>query len=193
MSLSAPVPRKMLHSRQIHCEGYERDDGLWDIEASIVDKRTHDLPTFLGPPVRANEPLHQMSLRITIDSELVIRHLEAVTENAPNPECKEISSAYAQLVGMKIAPGFSGKVKRLFLGRSGCTHLTDLLGPLATTALQTYWAHLVIAGHWNADALRAEAESDKKPPMIDTCYAHRSDGEVSRIRWPKFYTGDKNK
>ena len=32
--------------------------------------------------------------------------------------------------------------------------------------------------------------TDRKPPVIDSCYAYRSDGEVVRRRWPQFYTGD---
>jgi hypothetical protein len=33
MSLPAPAPRRHLHTRVISCEGYEREDGLFDIEA----------------------------------------------------------------------------------------------------------------------------------------------------------------
>src|SRR6185503_19700597 len=41
MSLSAPAPRRHLHTRSITCEGFARDDGLWDIEARIVDTKTY--------------------------------------------------------------------------------------------------------------------------------------------------------
>jgi hypothetical protein len=41
MPLSHPVSRKLLHTRAIECHGYERDDGFWDIEAHLVDTKTH--------------------------------------------------------------------------------------------------------------------------------------------------------
>ena len=37
MSVSPSVSRKQLHTREIKCIGYERDDGLWDIEGRITD------------------------------------------------------------------------------------------------------------------------------------------------------------
>ena len=32
MPLPAPAPRTLKHTRAIECTGYEREDGLWDIE-----------------------------------------------------------------------------------------------------------------------------------------------------------------
>ncbi len=39
--LPEPAPRRHMHTRQIICEGFIRDDGLWDIEASIRDSKTY--------------------------------------------------------------------------------------------------------------------------------------------------------
>jgi hypothetical protein len=40
-----PVPaaerRKLVHTRQIECRGYQRDDGHWDIEGHIVDTKAN--------------------------------------------------------------------------------------------------------------------------------------------------------
>ncbi len=81
-----------------------------------------------------------MGLRITVNRDLIIREVEALTAHGPSPECKDIADTYRQLLGLRITAGFSSEVKRLFGGRFGCTHLTDLIGPLATTAMQTLWA-----------------------------------------------------
>ena len=40
MPLTNPAPRKLMHTRAIDCKGYERADGLWDIEAHLVDTKT---------------------------------------------------------------------------------------------------------------------------------------------------------
>ena len=36
MPLSPPVGRQHLHTRRITCQGFYRDDGLWDIEGRIT-------------------------------------------------------------------------------------------------------------------------------------------------------------
>src|SRR3970282_2145791 len=40
MPLPNPAPRRLMHTRAIECTGYERDDGLWDIEAHLTDTKT---------------------------------------------------------------------------------------------------------------------------------------------------------
>ena len=42
MGLPSPAPRRHLHTRSILCEGFLRDDGLYDIEARIVDTKTYE-------------------------------------------------------------------------------------------------------------------------------------------------------
>jgi hypothetical protein len=70
------------------------------------------------------------------------------------------------------------EVKRRLGGRLGCTHLTELLGPIATTAIQTMMG------------LETMRHPDRKPaaprrragqPMIDSCHAWRDGGEVVRL------------
>ena len=41
MPFPPPAPRTHLHNRAIDCQGYLRDDGMWDIEARIVDTKTY--------------------------------------------------------------------------------------------------------------------------------------------------------
>ena len=39
-----PVPRKPLHLRRISCEGFQRDDGLIDLEGLLIDTKPVPLP-----------------------------------------------------------------------------------------------------------------------------------------------------
>ena len=39
MPLPPAAPRKAVHTRSIDCRGYEREDGLWDIEGRLVDTK----------------------------------------------------------------------------------------------------------------------------------------------------------
>lgn len=192
MGLTPSVPRTLFHEREVRCLGYRRDDGLWDIEGRIIDTKTYPLTFYNGRSLEPGQPLHEMHLRLTIDDALVIHAAEASTVHSPHPPCPEIVTAYQQLVGLKIGPGFSSRVRELFKGRGGCTHLTELLGPLATTALQT-----VTSGVRRlAAALPGEQACEKMKVMesefaglIDTCHGWRSDGEPVSVRFPDRYTG----
>jgi hypothetical protein len=42
MPLSPPIGRQHLHTRRVVCQGFFRDDGLWDIEGRITDEKTYD-------------------------------------------------------------------------------------------------------------------------------------------------------
>jgi len=184
------VMRKLLHTRQVTCQGYERDDGLWDIEGTLSDIKTYDLRDE-GGPVRlpAGQPLHSMTLTLTINASFDIVAVQASIASAPNAECKHIPPAYNALVGLRIGPGFIGAVKKHFKGPLGCTHLSELLGPIATTAFQTMWP-VVARKHREQDALDIAAGKKPRLAMLDTCYAMRRGGEVARMRWPMFHVAE---
>ena len=73
MALSPPAPRRHLHTRTISCEGYEREDGLFDIEARIVDQKTYDVTEPFRGHRKAGQHVHDMQLRMTLDRDMVVR------------------------------------------------------------------------------------------------------------------------
>ena len=109
-----------------------------------------------------------------------------MTDASPYEICPEVTVNYQRLVGLSIRPGFMPKVRELLGGTQGCTHLVELLGPLATTAFQTIFPY--------RSRLRKEGERDpakpvKRPTLLETCYAFASDSPVVKRYWPDFYTG----
>ena len=184
MPLSAPVARKPMHSRRIRCDGYLRDDGLWDIEAHLVDTKPYDMNNMDRPggKILAGEHLHEMWIRLTVDDDLWVQAVEAVTDHSPYTVCPDITPNFQRLVGERIKGGWTQRTRELLGGVQGCTHLVELLGPLATTAFQTIYP---------ARARREAPKSGHKPPLIDTCHAYRSDGPLVQSRWPEHYTGSK--
>ena len=42
MPLSPPVGRQLLHTRRVTCQGFFREDGLWDIEGHITDEKSYE-------------------------------------------------------------------------------------------------------------------------------------------------------
>lgn len=184
MPLSAPVPRQLLHQRVVQCAGYRREDGLWDIEGQIVDTKAYSFPNEdRGGAIQAGEPLHDMWIRLTVDDQFQIRDVEACTDASPFGLCPAIASRYRQLIGARIGPGWSLKLRELFNGVQGCTHMTELLGPVATTFFQTIYGQ-------RYDEEDAKPATDRAPPpVLNTCHALASDSPVVKKRWPRVYSG----
>src|SRR5436190_836850 len=69
MPLPEPTaPRTPLHHRTIEIRGWKRDDGLYDIEGHLLDRKAVDFKLASG--VRTpGEPIHSLWLRITVDPE----------------------------------------------------------------------------------------------------------------------------
>jgi len=181
MPLSSPVARQHAHTREITCRGFHREDGLWDIEARIVDTKTYTFPNHDRGQIAAGEALHDMALRVTLDDAMTIHAVEAVIDAAPFSICGDVLPNFQRLVGLSIGPGFTNQVSRALGRTSGCTHLVELLRPLAATAYQTL--------HGRREEQRKEATPEEPPRILDTCYALRSDGPVVAREWPAFYIG----
>lgn len=182
MPLSPPAERTEFHLRRIECRGYQRADGLWDIEGHLVDTKSYDFDSHDRGHVGAGVPVHEMWLRLTIDDELLVHGAEASTDFGPYDLCQAATPNFAKLKGLRIGPGWRRAVHEAVGGTKGCTHLVELLGPLATTAFQTIWPIL-------ARRARSTAESQTKPRTIDSCHAYASDSPVVKRLWPAFYTG----
>ena len=201
MPLSAPAERQPLHTRRVTCRGYFRRDGLYDIEGHITDEKSYDQQDEYRGDLRAGDFVHNMHIRLTIDPRMTIVDVEAATDNSPYRICGQITPNFKKLIGLRIAPGFHREVKVRLGGVHGCTHLVELLGPVATTAFQTIdserasalreaWEAENVAAHADAAAHRAAAARSKGPPtVLNTCHAWAADGEVV-ARWaPDYYTG----
>ena len=185
MPLSATAPRKLHHTRQIECKGYEREDGLWDIEAELKDTKNFDHSRRHGGRDRkAGEPVHHMWLRLTIDLDMKIHDAEAVTDAGPYPVCGNITPNFKSLVGLKIAGGWRREINLRLGGVKGCTHLVELLGPLGTTAYQA-------TGRAREARNRAKPPTGRKPYQIGSCHVYKDDSPAVLERWPQYYTGSK--
>ncbi len=181
MPLSDPVARQALHQRAIECRGYRRDDGLFDIEAHLVDTKSYGVENRHRGEIKPGDAIHDMWLRLTVDDGFVIRRAEAATDASPFAICPAITPAFAKLKGIVLGRGWSREVRQRLGGVNGCTHLVELLGPMATVAFQTIWA---------ARRNAAGGEAPKtKPPYLNQCHALASDSEVVREQHPEWYTG----
>ena len=183
MPLSKPAPRNLAHTRVVTCHGYRRDDDLWDIEGRIVDTKPYRFKNRdRGGWIEADEALHDMSIRLTVTLELEVVDVDAVIDASPYNYCRSAKSMARNLLGLKIAPGWSDRSKRAMGLNRGCTHLTELLGPVATTAIQTIASEHV---------RRGENKGEKRPPaFLNSCHTYADDSPVVKLQWPEHYRGD---
>ncbi|HYG87343.1 MAG TPA: DUF2889 domain-containing protein [Azospirillum sp.] len=177
MPLSAPEERELKHTRVVVCRGYHRRDGLWDIEGHITDTKSYSFENQWRGTIHPGDPLHEMWIRLTLDDQLTVVRSEAATDASPYRVCPDIAPAFKALEGLRIGPGWMRAVKERLGGSRGCTHLVELLGPVATVAFQT-----VFAGK------RSHAQGPrKKPALLNSCYAFAEDGENARRLWPEYF------
>ena len=182
MPLTRAAPRDHIHTRKIHCLGFRRHDGLWDIEGVLEDTKTYSFDNQDRGGIASGEPIHAMQVRLTLDDNLTIKAAEAATDAGPFHICGAIVPVFASLVGERIGPGWRKTVLAKMGDVRGCRHLTDLLlGPVTTTAMQTIAA---------ARTHRQSRDGRDKPALVDSCHAFASNGPVVHRQWPDLYTGD---
>lgn len=184
MSLSAPVERTPLHTRTIVCHGFKRADGHYDIEASIIDVKAYQ---YTEPFRGVREPgshVHEMCVRLTVGEDMVVKGIEVSMPATPYPACQTAKPNFQGLIGVTVGGGWRRAVQECVGNVRGCTHVRELLFPMATVAFQTIggWP---VAGE---EPKLAPIKRAEKPRVIDGCIAWASDGEVVAKLHPEFAT-----
>ncbi|HML07936.1 MAG TPA: DUF2889 domain-containing protein [Xanthobacteraceae bacterium] len=169
-------------------QSYQRDDGLWDIEAELRDEKAvpyHDMERGLREP---GAPVHDMAARVTFDDEMVIRVVEIDMRDVPFSLCNESSSGCRFLVGAKLGDKWRQTLSEHLGGSKGCVHVRELLFGVATVALQTLWAH------FRERDLRSGKQPNQhrqRPSFLDNCYAWAANRSVVARYMPEFHVAPK--
>lgn len=182
MPLSPPGERTELHQRRYDIRGYRRGDGLWDIEGRLTDTKGYVFENRDRGAIPPGTALHDMQARLTVDDDFVVRDVEVATEAGPFHVCPAAAANYRRLVGQPIGAGWRRALREHVGGTAGCTHITEMLGAMATVAFQTLYPVLAKEG-------RIKAGTGERPGLIDSCHAFRSDGPIVAREWPEHYTG----
>ena len=108
--LSPPVSREEVHNRRVTCNGFVREDGLFDIEAELTDNKTYAFPTEFRGEITPDDFVHHMKVRVTITRDLEVVAAEAVTIAGPYAICPTANDVFESLVGLTIGPGWRRRV-----------------------------------------------------------------------------------
>ena len=175
--------RRHVHTRSIRAEVYARDDGLWDVEAELIDTKAADfrLATGVRP---AGEPIHHMRLALTIDTRFNVVDAVGKSLRVPYPGyCEAIEPAYRQLIGLNLLKNFRREVRARLGETRGCTHMTELTNVLPTAAVQAFAGEVMRT----QDASQSDASHDQKPWQLDRCHALRDDAPAVAQFYPRWY------
>jgi len=169
---------KKIHTRDIKIATFAYDDDHIIVEGELNDNRiipnySHTGETY--PPGN----IHHMFIRLLIEIESIrIVQVEIEMPGIPNEECPETIPAFAKLEGMRIAPGFTSKVRNLVGGPKGCAHLSGLLMAMASAALQGLWTFRARDPHRDK-----EFDEMANDYLVDTCWVWRRNGPmIDRLR-----------
>lgn len=183
MPLPAPEARKLLHLRTVAFQGFARVDGLWDIEGRLVDSKPFDHLDYRNEPLAEGAPVHDMSVRLTLDDDLCVVAIAAATDASPFGGCHEVIPGLQSLVGARLDVGWRLALKTHLPPSASCTHLSELLQATATVAFQTLGFGRTPEG---TNPLPAMGRSEAPPFFVDRCHSWRNDGEVIREVFPQF-------
>ena len=178
MPLSPPTPRRRIHDRVITMSAFERDDGFFDIESHLVDTKPMPIHRMMSKETNpAGSHLHDLLIRFTVDEHFIIQNIEAASDTTPYQICKEAENTLSVLVGEQVGKGWSRIVKAKLRGTVSCTHLMEMLIPMATVAFQ------------GITGLRFNVSTHEQvkpiPELINSCYAFADHREVVMQLWPQ--------
>jgi len=183
--MTPAAPRRLVHTRAIRVDAYARSDGLWDVEAELVDTKGGDFKLATGVR-KAGDPVHDMWLRVTIDSHLNIVAADAALPWVPYPgHCDRIAPDYRKLVGLNLTQDFRRHLRERFGGVHGCSHLTELAGVLPTAAIQAFAGEVIKTQ--DASQPAHDESAQRKPFQLDRCHALRTDGPAVAQFYPRWY------
>jgi len=164
-----------IHRRSIQFDVYGVEDDL------VAVGRLRDSRPWAEDGT-AVETVHDMELRVRIRTEdMTIVGATAEMHAFPHTECPVIEAAFAGMVGLSVARGYTRAVQTRFGGPRGCTHLEQLaraLGPVVIQAVTSRRALSVSRGE--SEDLLAGAGSGGSPWARDSCHIWAEGGTADQ-------------
>lgn len=176
-SPSAHVTREPVHHRRLDFHGFSRSDGLFEIEAHVTDSKPREFtPPSGARRVAPGAPIHDMVVRVVFDRDMIIQAIETRMDAHPYPSCIGGGDTLQSLVGVRLGRGWNAEVRKRLPSGDTCTHLKEVLTPLASAAYQSMTEYRL----GDADVM----DSNGRPAKIDSCHAYGVSRALVLQRWP---------
>jgi DUF2889 family protein len=169
-----------LHFRDYAVRAYRAPDGSILIRGTIVDRKDAGLVIEDDPD---DITIHHMQVDLHVSfPELVITAVDVAMPVHPHSSCPDIVDDYRKLVGTSITRGYTHRVRELFGGPNGCTHVSALLqamGPVAFQSLGSMHLALRRLGDRTAGSGVQGAWDGSRAALLDTCHVWADGGELA--------------
>ena len=154
-----------IHRRAIDYQAYADGDDLL-----VVGRLTDSRPW--AEDGRAVATVHDMELRVRVRmDDLTITGATAEMHTFPHTECPTIEQAFAGLVGLNVARGYTREVQTRFGGPRGCTHLEHLARSLGPVVIQSVTSRRALAvSRGESEDLLAGGGNTGSPWARDSCH-----------------------
>jgi len=175
---------ELIHTRRYETRVYWISDEELLVRGAISDTKPPRLYVVDDPDTLE---IHRMGVELRVRlPDLEITAVDVLFETHPNQTCPLVVPRYQALVGLCIARGFTGEVRKLFGGPRGCTHTNALLQAMAPAAVQALWSVSVrrdrAAGR-SHDSDNASEGEQRMAANLDTCHVWDRRGEhVAALR-----------
>lgn len=177
-----PEDMELLHTRTYQVRAYRKSATTMMLRGAVRDVKPAGLYVPDDP-----EPLvvHHMVLELDIEfPSTEISRAEVVFEERPHLQCTDIVPHYEKLVGLSISRGFTHKVRELFGGPRGCSHVTMLLQAMAPVVNQSRFSLMMITA-------MSQPLEERKPPTperraaifatnVNTCHVWEENTEHTK-------------
>jgi len=175
------MPREELHHRQIDLRFYRLDSGLYEVVGRLVDTKRQPFRRQLAetdtPP---GTPIHDIAVHLVVDGALQVREAFATMDATPFTICPGATGTLAPLVGLSMGKGWNKRVRALLGGAASCTHIVELLGPMATTAFQGLAPQRLAR-------INLPGQEAERAAKVDSCYAYAAGRAVVARLWPELH------
>lgn len=176
MPLPPASDRKPLHLREVRYEGFEREDGRFDLEAMLVDTKPMAFEIEGEGPWQPGQPVHGMRVRVVIDAQFIVQDIEVAMDHVPHPECTRAREPMRRMIGCSMRKGWRQAIEERLGKVQGCAHLRELLFNMGTVAFQTL-----------APRLQADRAPDERPVVLGGCQAWDPSGPMVARIYPQFH------
>lgn len=175
------VTREPLHHRRLDLAFYKRSDGRFEVEGRLVDTKTHGFRTPLAnEETRPGDAIHDITVRLIVDENLLVLDAHADMAATPFPVCVGAANTLDPLKGLTIGAGWNKNVRQRLGGAACCSHIVELLGPMATTAIQGLAPQRI-------REINLPENENQRLAKVDSCYAYAGEREVVARLWPHLH------
>ncbi len=180
-----------IHQRSYETEAFDEGDGRMRVRGRLTDNKPQGLCLADGNDL----VIHDMCIDLLVDPQtFTIVAVENEMMVRPYSNCETILPNYQALVGVSITRGYSSRVKKLFGGPNGCSHMGALLQAMGPVAVQATWSLLSLHESPESRLNNSEDPEEQEHRLrmnLNSCHVWQEQGEhIEMIRKGKWIRPD---